>query len=309
MKQFLISMIALLCVSTISLSSAANIIVEKRLPVWWEAYGPFAITVTCADESVHNFSLAGGQTGAFSYPDETAIDCSISETLTESQESLFTFTVGDTWGDEDGQIDAENATLVDGQTMWVSNRLRSWGTPSSINSSTASSIPTQNDNDDTNSNNSSTDTGSNDLPRVSVGLEDPYTCGAGFIWVISSDDIANTIVTIDLQQQGQSVKILTPAVNAQGVYSQSINYTDILSPIYVAAGSYDVIVTAEYQGVQDSVTFSADITNTCDEESYIDILRERNADIIAAQSSDDSNDTPMQPVAPKKLPNTGAEIL
>jgi hypothetical protein len=117
-------------------------------------------------------------------------------------------------------------------------------------------------------------------------------------------------VTIDLRQQGQSVKILTPVVNAQGVYSQSINYTDIQSPIYVAAGSYDVIVTAEYQGVTDSVTFSADITNTCDEESYIDILRDRNADIIAAQSSDDSSDTPpvMQPVAPKTLPNTGAQI-
>lgn len=58
------------------------------------------------------------------FPDATPIDCSISEAMTVDQANAFTSTVGDTYGDDDGQISAADAALVDGQTFYVTNTLK-----------------------------------------------------------------------------------------------------------------------------------------------------------------------------------------
>jgi hypothetical protein len=60
--------------------------------------------------------------------------------------------------------------------------------------------------------------------------------------------------------------------------------------------------------------FTTEITQECTEQNYLDMLRERNAHIIDAQKENSStdNNTPAavkKPEAPKKLPNTGAEVL
>jgi len=296
MKQIAVVFLMLCLIGILSLTSAATLTVEKRTPNGWSsAYWPFAITVSCTDLSVFNFSLEWWQSSTFVFPDATPIDCSISETMTADQTKAFTSTVGDTYGDDDGQISAADAALVDGQTFYVTNTLKWGGKASSIGgASLASSIP-----EDLTTWSwtwlSWSDNSTKSSPMVSLEVADPYTCGEWFEGKVVSDNIANTQVTIDLQQQGKTIKLFTPVLNAQGEYTQSINYIDVGSLSYVAAGSYDVIVTATYQWAQDSISFKSNITDQCDEPNYLDMLKERNTDIIDAQkenSSTNNNATP-----------------
>ena len=300
--------------SMVALASAATLNVQNRAPV---GFWPFAITVACTDLSVFNFSLYGEESSSFFFPDATPIDCSISQALTVNQTNIFTSSIWDTYGADDGQISEVDAALVDGQTFYVTNTLKGWGKLSSLESGTLlSSISSQTSEETTtppneNNNNTSSSATWSDSFWLSVGVADPYTCGEGFVGQVSSDDISQTQVTITLQQQGKNVKIFSPALNAQWMYNQSINYTDLWSPLYVATGTYAVIVTATYKWVQDSVSFITNITQECTEQNYLDMLRERNAHIIDAQknSSTENNSTEAvkKPTAPKKLPNTGAE--
>jgi hypothetical protein len=280
-----------------AVATAATLTVEKRTPNGGSLLGPFALTVTCTDSSVFSFSLQGGESSSFVFPDGNPIDCSITETMTLEQANAYVSTVGDTYGVDDGNISALDAISVSGQTFFVTNTIKWWGKPSSI---TASSITPQN---------SSTEN-STPITKPVIFATDPYVCGAWFVGQITSEDITKTTVTIDLQKQGKSVKLFTPVLNAQWVYSQPLNYSDPWSSTYVATGNYSVIVTASYLWTETSITFSTEITNQCDQKDYLDMLKERNKSIINAQHNE-TNETPavQQPVAPKKLPNTGAEVL
>jgi hypothetical protein len=74
--------------------------------------------------SVFNFSLYGEESSSFVFADATPIDCSISQVLTIDQTNIFTSSIGDTYGADDGQISEVDAALVDGQTFYVTNTLK-----------------------------------------------------------------------------------------------------------------------------------------------------------------------------------------
>jgi len=287
-----------------SISSAATINVEKR---GWATLWPFDITVSCAGTGAYSFSLSGWVSSSFFYPDATPISCVISETMTGEQSTYYISTVWDTWEDDDGIISWADSTLVDGHTLWVTNTLKSWGQPSSISSgSIVSSIPS----DYTDTKNTSTAPSTRATVSL-IAVQDPYTCGEWFVGEVSSEDISLTTVTIDLQQAGKSIKLFTPLLSSKWTYSQTIDYTNIFSSHYVQAWSYDVTVTATYKWTTDSMSYTTNITDQCDlntstpSPSYLDMLRERNADIIWAQKAAWAV---KKPEAPKSLPKTGASL-
>lgn len=83
--------------------------------------GPFSLTVTCENGSTYPFSLACGGASTFTYPSATAIDCSISETLSAPQEGAFDVTLGDTYSTNNGRVLDSNSDDVDGETFYVEN--------------------------------------------------------------------------------------------------------------------------------------------------------------------------------------------
>lgn len=321
MKKTLITAAMIIGITMSSLVSAATLFVEKRVPVGSSITWSFALTVSCANLSVFNFSLTPGQTGSFIYPDATPLDCSISETMSGNQADLYIATLGDTYGADDGTIQVADAALVDGQTFYVLNAPK-WGgkassiVKSSIPVSTVSSTGNESTTWATPPSSGTTTTLPQTGPSFVLATEDPYTCGAWFVGQIMSPDLNQTTVTIDLKQAGKSVKLFTPFLNAQGVYSQAINYTDSNSVNYVVGGTYEVIVTATHKWLSDTLNFTTNITNQCDIMSntpnpdYRTLLKNRNADIIDGTTDPSSpTDAVSKPLPPKKLPNTGAEII
>ncbi len=306
MKHFFLLLITLL-VSSTTIVSAATINVEKR--GWWNI-GPFDITVTCVDVWVFPFSLAQGESSSFIHPDAITIDCSISETMSIEQATYFTSTVGDTRESDDGVISGADSTLADGHTLYVTNTPKWWWKPSSI-SSIVSSIPSTSTETESTWANTPPTTNSTEKLVSLVTVQDPYTCGEWFVGQVASADIWSTTVTIDLQQAGKSVKLFTPVLSNNGSYNQSIDYKNILAPTYVQAGIYDVVVTANYKWTTDTMSYTAHLTDQCDlytstpNPSYLDMLKDRNAEIIWAQNN---TWTVMKPDAPKSLPQTGASI-
>jgi spore coat protein U-like protein len=63
--------------------------VKKEVIDGTEDEGPFAIKVKCTNGREYNFSLKNNEISYFEYPSNDAMDCSISEKLTSSQEAIY----------------------------------------------------------------------------------------------------------------------------------------------------------------------------------------------------------------------------
>ena len=105
----------------LSPTHAATINVTNHTPNGDGGLGPFAVTVTCGNGDIHNFSLNGGDTTSFTYPDQDPISCEVSETLTPVQQPHFTTKHGDTYGPNNGVMNASKGSTVDGETFNVTN--------------------------------------------------------------------------------------------------------------------------------------------------------------------------------------------
>lgn len=297
-------------VSFVSSVQAATLTVTKQI-IWTSSVSwPFAISITCTNGSWDLFILNNGQSANFIYPDDQAIDCSVAEMLSSWQIGFFLPSYEDSVGTSDGRIEAASWSLVDWQTFTVNNTvIARGGKASSINEWTivyASSVSgTQDSNNTTSTNHTST---------VTLDSNDPYTCGAWFIGKVVSNDIAATTVTIDLQKNGHSVKSFTPLLDSEGNYNQILDYSDTGASNYVIPSNYTVVITASYSWIQDTLQFETTITDVCvsnqlplslsePKPSYTDMLKQRNAAIIAANSTENNT---LQ--APTTLPHTGASI-
>ena len=114
--------------------NAATVTVEKMTPEGDGGVGPFEITVDC-DKGLgsFDFTLAGGETDTFTLPDNVKkVTCTVSETLTASQDGRFDVELGDSYNSNNGKMYG-NTSNFDGEKFTVTNTLIAPPSPVTIN--------------------------------------------------------------------------------------------------------------------------------------------------------------------------------
>ena len=108
-------------VNTITNPETVTLNVEVLAPNGDNGVGPFSVAINCQNGDSHLFVLNGGSTASFEYPANTAIDCQVTQTLTETQTGIFITDLG-------RNILNSNSDNIGGETFTVTNTFIETGT-------------------------------------------------------------------------------------------------------------------------------------------------------------------------------------